>query len=102
MDDTDEAYDQSYRAKKLKGPATTKLMEAAHAILVPTVFLLQKEGRTRMEAPDGAPRQVALSHSCSNRIVSLSDPPRFTKTWLLPLPKRSHLTHVFDRRATSP
>ena len=61
---TDEAYGQSNRATERIGPATTKLMGAVHSILIQTVFLLQKGGCTRMGAPAGAPRQVALSHSC--------------------------------------
>jgi len=59
---TDEAYVLNNRATERIGPATTKLMGAVPSILIPTVFLLQRGGWTRMGA--GAPRQVALSHSC--------------------------------------
>jgi len=61
---TDEAYVLKNRGTAQIGPARTNLMGAVPSILIPTVFLLQRGGWTRMEAPAGAPRQVALSHSC--------------------------------------
>ena len=85
----DEAYDQNNRATEQIGPATTKLMGAVHSILIPTAFLSKKEGGLEWEHQPVRRAKLRCLSAVGSPIVSLSEPPRRTKTWFLPSPKAS-------------